>query len=181
MFGKLIHDAQSAADSVLVKQANRAIVALPFLIAVGFATAAIGVKLVQEYGYFETCMLLAGGFAAIGLLAALIVRSKETSTVATEAKVAAGETKDTFAEAAGVAAAEAPAILATLLAAVGGPTTLLGVARIAGRNLPLLLLLAGIAALLWPQTVSQQNGAEAAAEGNDPVSVITGTTMSEAA
>jgi hypothetical protein len=50
VFRGLISDAKAAAGAVIVKYVARASVAIPFLIAAGFATAALTVLLVDRYG-----------------------------------------------------------------------------------------------------------------------------------
>src|SRR5262245_65452663 len=62
----------------------RASVAVPFLIALGFATAAVGLELTERLGARNALWILAGGFCAIGLLAALTVTMKEQEMAAEE-------------------------------------------------------------------------------------------------
>ena len=66
MFRGLINDAKSAASSLVLKYVARASVAIPFVIALGFALAALTVWLVNQYGYVTGYLLMAGGLAAIG-------------------------------------------------------------------------------------------------------------------
>ena len=71
MFRGLINDAKSAAGSLVAKYLARASVAVPFIVAFGFATAAITVMLVERYGHVAAYWMVAGGFTLIGLVAAL--------------------------------------------------------------------------------------------------------------
>ena len=144
MFRGLISDAKAAAGAVIVKYVARASVAIPFLIAAGFATAAITVMLVDRYGAPTAYWAVAGAFTAIGLVAALVVTVKEQEEVVAEAK----------AEEPGVAAEvamQAPLALSALLASPLGPSSALGILRVLGRNLPLVLLLVIIGVLMWPR------------------------------
>ena len=77
MFRGLINDAKSAASSLVLKYVARASVAIPFVIALGFALAALTVWLVNQYGYVTGYLLMAGGLAAVGVIAALVVSFKE--------------------------------------------------------------------------------------------------------
>ena len=77
MFRGLINDAKSAVSSVILKYVARASVAVPFVIAAGFALAAGTVMLVERYGHVFAYWSMAGGLAAVGLIAALAVRVKE--------------------------------------------------------------------------------------------------------
>ncbi len=73
MFRTLINDAKSAAGSVVAKYAVRASVAVPFLVAAGFGIAALTLVLVERYGSLTAYGIMAGGFAALGLIASLIL------------------------------------------------------------------------------------------------------------
>ena len=77
MFRGLINEAKSAAASVVVKYLARASVAVPFVIAVGFAIAAITHMLIAHFGAIVGCWILAAGFTLIGVLATLFVKHKE--------------------------------------------------------------------------------------------------------
>lgn len=77
MFRGLINDAKSAGGTVVAKYAVRASTAVPFVIALGFATAGITLMLVERFGHREAYVMIAAGFTAVGLLAVLVVRSKE--------------------------------------------------------------------------------------------------------
>jgi len=77
MFRGLINDAKLAVGTVVSKYAVRATVAVPFVIALGFATAGATLTLVEHFGHREAYLMIAGGFTAVGLLAVLVVRTKE--------------------------------------------------------------------------------------------------------
>ena len=156
MFRGFINDAKSAAGSVVAKQAARASVVVPFMIALGFATAGVTLTLVERFGHRDAYLMLGAGFSVIGLLAALIVRNKEHEVVVAEEKAAKADTaiahvaNDTVAA---VAAAELPmALIGALMSSTGGPVSALTAARLVGRNLPLVLFLAGLGFLLWPHS-----------------------------
>jgi hypothetical protein len=77
LFAGLINNAKSAVSHVILKYVARASVAIPFVIAIGFALAAITVILVQRFGQVIGYWLVAGGLAAIGVIAAIAVSVKE--------------------------------------------------------------------------------------------------------
>ena len=51
MFAGLINQARSAASNLVLKYVARASVAVPFVIAAGFALAAVTVMLVERFGH----------------------------------------------------------------------------------------------------------------------------------
>ena len=77
MFQGLINDAKSAVGSLVAKYLARASVAVPFVVALGFATAAITFTLVEKFGAITAYWIVAGGFTLIGLIATLAVTVKE--------------------------------------------------------------------------------------------------------
>jgi hypothetical protein len=78
---KLLNYATSGISRAIAKYAVRASVAIPFLFALGFGLAGVAVVLIDEFGYRTAYFLLAGGFTAIGAVAALVVWLKERSEV----------------------------------------------------------------------------------------------------
>ena len=92
MFRGLINDAKSAVSSVILKYVARASVAVPFVIAAGFALAGGTVMLVERFGHVFAYWSMAGGLAAVGLIAALAVRVKEHEEEVADEKA---ETKNT--------------------------------------------------------------------------------------
>jgi hypothetical protein len=77
LFAGLINNAKSAVSHVILKYVARASVAIPFVIAIGFALVAITVILVQRFGQVIGYWLVAGWLAAIGVIAAIAVSIKE--------------------------------------------------------------------------------------------------------
>jgi hypothetical protein len=147
MFRGLINDAKSAASSLILKYVARASVAIPFVIALGFGLAALTVWLVNQYGYVTGYLLMAGGLAAVGVVAALVVSFKEHEE---EVADQVAEEADTPSVATEVAAQAPLALLGALFTVPGGASSALKVAQVLGRNFPLVLLLVVIGALFWP-------------------------------
>ena len=147
MFRGLINDAKSAASSLVLKYVARASVAIPFVIALGFALAALTVWLVNHYGYVTGYLLMAGGLAAVGVVAALAVSFKEHEEEVADQVAQEADTPSVATE----VAAQAPlALLGALFTVPGGASSALKVAQVLGRNFPLVLLLVLIGALFWP-------------------------------
>jgi hypothetical protein len=151
MFKALINDAKAAATSVVVKYLARASVAVPFVIAAGFAIAAITHMLIQRFGVVLGCWLLAAGFTLIGVVATLLVKVKEHEEEVAQQQAAAADTGAVGNEAAVQALMQAPLALAGALASTPlGPKALANGAKLIVRNLPLVVLLGLIALLFWP-------------------------------
>jgi uncharacterized membrane protein len=147
MFRGLINDAKSAAASLVARYLARASVAVPFVIAVGFAIAAIAHSVIERFGIVAGCWLLAAGFTLIGLLATLFVKHKEQEDEVADQAAQAADTANVASE----VAAQAPLALAgALLSTPIGPKALVDAGKVIMRNLPLVVLLALIALLFWP-------------------------------
>jgi uncharacterized membrane protein YebE (DUF533 family) len=160
-----MNQAKAAVSSVVLKYVARASVAVPFVIAVGFALAAITVMLVQRFGHVAGYWIMAGGLAAIGVIAAIAVSVKEHEEEVAEQKAEETDTQGVASDATVQAITQAPvALLGALFASPGGATSALKVARILGRNFPLVLLLVMIGALFWP-TEKTDSSTDEAVEG----------------
>jgi hypothetical protein len=147
----LISDAKAAAGAVIVKYVARASVAVPFLIAAGFGTAAITVMLVDRYGALTAYWVLAAGFTALGMVAVLVVTVKEQEVEVAEAEAKAEDTPGVAAE----VAMQAPLALSALLASPLGPSSALAIVRLLARNLPLVVLLVVVGMLVWPREAAK--------------------------
>ena len=64
MFTGLLHSAKSAVSGLLLKYVARASVAIPFVIAAGFALAACTMMLVERFGQVAAYWMVAGGLAS---------------------------------------------------------------------------------------------------------------------
>lgn len=169
MFRGLINDAKSAAVSLVAKYLARASVAVPFIIAVGFAIAAITHLVIDRFGAVTGCWLLAGGFTLIGLVATLLVKHKEQEEEVADQQAQEADTAGVATDAAAQAAVQAPlALIGALMSTSAGPKALVGGAKVALRNLPLVVLLALIALLFWPTEKTEATAAEEQGEDDLP-------------
>ena len=151
MFRALVNDIKSAAGSLMARYIVRASVAVPFFVAAGFATAAVTLTLIESYGAIVAAWIVAGGFAAIGVVAAAVVSAKEQGEEAAEARVAETDTGKVASAAVTQVAEQAPlALLGALLSTPLGPSALAGGAKMIARNIPLVVLIAVLGLLLWP-------------------------------
>lgn len=171
MFKGLINDVKAAAASFVGTYLARVSVAVPFLVALGFATAAIALELTERFGARNALWMLAGGFCAIGLLAAFAVTMKEQQEemqAAEEQQRSEGGIGEMTSAAASEAATQLPAaLLSAFMQNPSGLSSLasLPVARTVSRHMPLLLLLLLVGLLLWP---TEQKEEAAAPEGEQP-------------
>ena len=85
MFRGLLNDVKTAAGSLVARYVARASVAMPFLVAFGFATAAVTLMLVERYGAIAAYWMIAGGFTTIGVVAAAVVSVKEQDEAVADA------------------------------------------------------------------------------------------------
>jgi len=174
VFKGLINDVKAAAASFVATYLARVSVAVPFLVALGFATAAIALELTERFGARNALWMLAGGFCAIGLLAAFAVTLKEQQEemqAAEEQQRSEGGIGEMTSAAASEAATQLPAaLLSAFMQNPSGLSSLAGlsnlpVARTVSRHMPLLLLLLLVGLLLWP---TEQKEEAAAPEGEQP-------------
>jgi Na+/melibiose symporter-like transporter len=165
LFKGLMNQAKDALGGLVLKYVARASVAIPFVIALGFALAALTVMLVQSFGQVTAYWLMAGGLAAIGLIAAFAVTVKEHEEEVAEQKAEEADTQEVVSDATAQAVMQAPlALLGGLFATPGGGTAALKVAGILGRNYALVLLLVLLGALFWPIEEEQEAAEEASHE-----------------
>jgi hypothetical protein len=151
VFAGLLNQAKSAVSGLVLKYVARTSVAIPFVIAVGFALAAITVMLVERFGHVVAYWSVAGGLALIGVIAAVVVSVKEHQEEVAEEQAEKTDTEEVVSDAAAQAIVQTPiALLGTLFTVPGGASAALSAARILGRNFPLVLLLVMIGALFWP-------------------------------
>jgi MFS family permease len=164
VFRGLINDVKSAAGSVVEKYAARASVAVPFIIALGFATAGVTLMLVERFGHRNAYLMVAGGFTALGLLAALIVWTKEHDEVVAEEQAVKADTADVASDTAAAAVQIPLALLGALFTSPAAPSSVLSLARVLGRNLPLVLVLVALGILFWPKSAEETMADEDAAD-----------------
>ncbi len=139
MFEGLVTRAQRSVDSLVSKYVTRLVVAVPFLVALGFGTAAASVKLTEDYGSTAAHAIMAASFAGLGLIAAVVIAfsgptTPQASTAESEsaAQAAASDAQPT-------ASALTPELVLTALGAAG-PAAISPLIRLVVRNLPVVLL-----------------------------------------
>ncbi|WP_072395244.1 hypothetical protein [Hyphomicrobium sp. CS1GBMeth3] len=142
MFQGLLRRAERSVNQVIARALERALVAVPLLVAAGFATAALTVKLVELYGSVTAYGVMAAIFAVIGLVTMAVVGVGTSEPGAAEDQSSAESEQPSPAEgliddAADFLTPEVRSVLASL-----APMALPGVIRSVGRNLPLVLILA---------------------------------------
>jgi hypothetical protein len=164
LFARLINQAKSAASHLVLKYVARASVAIPFIIAAGFALAAITVMMVQRFGHVMAYWLVAGGLALIGVIASVVVTVKEHRDEIAHQQATKADTEEVVSEATAQVLAQTPiALLGGLLTMPGGAAGTVSAARLLGRNWPLVVLLVLISGLFWPTddtTADEEVGAK---------------------
>lgn len=144
MFNSLFRRAEATFDHAISSALARLIVAIPFLVAAGFATAAASSYLTRTLGDENGYLILAAIFAVVGLLA--WVAAKTNSTSVTERVEELAKVEEATAQAAGPTEASGAPIadselIRSAMTAVG-PIALPLIARLVVKNLPLIAALA---------------------------------------
>lgn len=154
MFGSLFRRAQATVDNAIGQIVNRAIVAIPFLVAAGFGTAALSMRLNRELGPETGSLVLAVVFGVVGLITALVVhlRSEKPVALGDDTEEAAAPDSNAASEGPDTADIDRELVMAALTTAA--PIALPGLLRTIGRNLP---LVAALAAAVF--VIARDNGA----------------------
>ena len=130
MFRGLIYNAKSAVGNFVLNYVARASVAVAFVIAVGFAVAAVATMLVERFGGVTGCWIMAGVLAAIGIIAAIVVSAREHKEEVAEELKENADTQEMISDATAQALIQTPvALLGALFATPGGAATGLSVAH----------------------------------------------------
>jgi len=145
MFQGLFKRAENTIDQLVAKYVGRAAVAIPLLVAVGFATAALTVELTARYGAVTSYTAMAALFAVVGLVIMAFTETGITGAAPSEPAAASDDdSSDTPAADDSQAASLFPPEMLSILTSAA-PAALPGLARGIGRNLPLIFILAVLA------------------------------------
>ena len=173
MFQGLFKRAENTIDSVVSRFVARALVAIPLIVAAGFATAAVTVKLSETYGAVVACAIMAAAFALIGVVTMAFVSfgtQSPSETATEETQAASGE------DAAEEGVLDPANLLLTpelrSFLASSAPMAIPTVARSIGRNLPLIFILALIGLVISrfngnanePETAADETAEEDSAD-----------------
>ena len=172
MFKELFQRAQRTVDRTIDQVVNSAIVAIPFLIAAGFATATLTLKLTQEFGPETGYLLMAALFGIIGLVTFGIVslRPQASSDHAphseTEPEDDAADTTRMFDD---LSAADKELLRSSL--AAFAPLAVPAILRLFTRNLPLLVAVGAAVAFVFRDQIfdTSRSDADSADDGAGPL------------
>ena len=153
MFEPLLERAKHALTSSVEALIARGVVAVPFLIALGFATAALTIKLSEMWGAALGCLAIALLYLAASLLVAVFFLGREKREEE-EYAAAQNEAEQPFSVAA-LLQTDPLALLSTLGTAVS-------VLRMLGRNTSLLLMVLVVGIHLWARSEAASKAAQAA-------------------
>jgi Na+-transporting methylmalonyl-CoA/oxaloacetate decarboxylase gamma subunit len=167
MFQGLFKRAERSIDQAVSRIVARVMVAAPLLVAAGFATTAVTVKLVELYGSVVACGIMAAVFVVISLITMALV-GVGNSAPAAEAKAAEEKLEDSASpskdEPSGVEDLLTPEMRSVFASAA--PIALPGMLRLVGRNLPLLFILA-VAAFIISRFGESSDNPEASADDDE--------------
>lgn len=167
LFQGLFKRAERSIDSAISKLVGRATVAVPLLVAGGFATAALSLKLVELYGAVSAYALMAGLFTAIALVT-MAVNNKESDTAAeTDSAEETADASEEAGEDTDASGLELPPEVMTFLSSAA-PAAVPGIARGVVRNLPLIFILAVVVFLISRFADTSEDLARAEAEAEAP-------------
>jgi hypothetical protein len=154
MFASLFKRAQATVDIAIGQAINRVIVAIPFLIALGFATAALYLRFERTYGAESATIILSAIFMAAGLIAVMLSGGAETLQSASTAE----SPQEELADPATPETSKADRELAMAALTSAAPIALPALVRALMRNLPLVavILAALVVFLSNPKTDDEE-------------------------
>lgn len=166
MIGLLFRRAQATVDNAIGLAVSRAIVATPFLIAGGFAVAALQVRLHREFDPEIANLLLAGLFLVVGFITLIVVNVRMRASAGAQ-EPAAAPAQTSAAEPAAEALSldlhpQDRELLAAALTSVA-PLALPSIIGIVMRNLPALLAAAAALFAVYRLALAPDD-----AEANEP-------------
>ena len=88
MFANLFKRAEASVDNAIGDLGNRVVIAIPFLIAMGFAASSLSIALNNAYGVEIGNLLVAGVFCGLGLLVAVVVKLRSRPSLSDAATAA---------------------------------------------------------------------------------------------
>jgi len=154
VFAGIIDDAKAAVHELIARVATRAAIGIVFLIAIGFAVAALTMQLVERFGAVTATWIVAAAFAVLGLigLAASKIHDSRVEERKIEEEQKAEAASPSMSEATSKAAMQLPlALVGSILTSTSGFVSPLSVLRFLARNAALVLFGGILAVLLWPQ------------------------------
>lgn len=161
MFESLLVPVARAVESAIARYAIWVAVAVLFLIAAGFATAALAIYLVELYGALLAYTLMALLFVALGTVGAavaqIILAPPQAEPMETESDAETAEAEETGTGAVANVPLPPEFVMAALSSAA--PAAAPVIARSILRNLPLLIVVA-ILAYLFSLTAGSEEPAE---------------------
>jgi hypothetical protein len=147
VFHRLIEKAKSKLTGIALSYLEWAAVGVPFLLALGFALAAVHAMLIEHFGRVVANWAMAGGLAAIGACGGLVLKVAEQRDAAPEGSHA-GIFPSSFSGAPSSLIHAAPAAL-NLVSGLWTKPSRMG--RLARECAPLLALAGLITLLMWPK------------------------------
>ena len=171
MFSAFFKHAQVAVETRISSAVDRILLAVPFVVAAGFATAAAATTLTREYGQELGLLIVAACFAVVGLVALVVysIASRNRAGAAPQITEQSPQTRTVDAEAADAALSGADKELLTSSIAAIAPLALPQLLRVILRNLP---LISAVAAAVFVMTRSSSEAGQSGSTDGvaDPVS-----------
>lgn len=158
MFQRILHRAESAIESSIGSVIAKGLAVVPFLIAAGFAAAALSQYLTPRYGPEGANLILAALFAGVGVVAMIAVAYKYPQKH--EAEQAADKKASAGAETGGAKLGDADKELIYSALTALAPMALPRVAGLVVRNLP--IIAAVVAAAYLATRASDGDGGQRA-------------------
>ena len=155
MLQSLFRRAEATVDQAVTGLVTKVVVAIPFLVACGFATAAAAILLNRAFGTEVGCLIMTGVFVVIGGVAVMVASSRTSSSSERSDEPAQTADETSTREQSALEGADRELLSAALTAI--GPLAAPPLLRLAVRNLP---LIAAIAAAGFVLSRAPGNGSQ---------------------
>lgn len=160
MFQALFKRAENVIEQSIGQLVARIVMVVPFVVAAGFGTAALSLRLSREYGSEVSYLIMAGLFVGLGVVVAAIIAARQPATVGGNASAQAddagnGAEQSTAETAKSMSETDRELLLAALTSVA--PIAVPHLARLLLRNLPLMATIAaGIYVMTRPSPPASQ-------------------------
>jgi len=157
MLQSLFRRAEATVDNAIAGVLTRALVAIPFIVAIGFGTAGVAIYVYRELGSANGNLAMAALFTVVGLITAAVIAVRYKSGTTTNGQAVEPEKGEQAGSEAALLDPVDREVVAAALTVIG-PLVAPMLLRTLLRNLPLIAAVTAAGFVLSRQTGTEQEG-----------------------